>query len=84
MSSRRLASVAVVTAVLSVVLWWLSRDVITVAPPEVDPPAGGDLERVHTNTALLLAAVVTAGLTMLLTTLAALRRIPRSGPLPEV
>ena len=77
MSSRRLAVAAVVTAVLAVLLWWLSRDIMVVAPPVVDPPVDGSIERVRTDTRLLLVATVMAGLTMVLTTLAVLRRTPR-------
>lgn len=79
MSSRRLAVAAVVTAALAVLLWWLSRDVVSVLPPEVDPPVEGPIERVRTDTRLLFAATVLAGLTMVLATLAVLRRSPRRG-----
>ena len=79
MSSRRLAVAAVATAVLAVVLWWLSRDVMSVAPPVVDPPVEGSLDRVVTDTRLLLAAAVMAGLTLVFTTHAVLRRTPRRG-----
>ncbi|UVE96519.1 hypothetical protein [Dietzia sp. B32] len=76
MSSRRLAVAAVATAVLAVALWWLSRDVVAVAPPIVDPPVEGSLDRLRTDTRLLLAAAVAAGMAMVLTTLAILRRTP--------
>ncbi|WP_314038433.1 hypothetical protein [Dietzia sp. CH92] len=79
MSSRRLAVAAVVTAALAVLLWWLSRDVVTVLPPVVDPLVEGTIERVRTDTRLLLGATASAGLAMVLTTLAVLRRSPRHG-----
>ncbi|AVM63533.1 hypothetical protein M3B38_04010 [Dietzia cinnamea] len=79
MSSRRLAVAAVVTAALAVLLWWLSRDVVSVPPPVVDPPVEGAIERVRTDTRLLFAATVLAGLTMVLATLSTLRRSPRRG-----
>nr|WP_241724419.1 hypothetical protein [Dietzia sp. E1] len=60
-------------------MWWLSRDVVSVLPPVVDPPVEGPIERVLTDTRLLLAATVLAGLTLVLTTLAILRRSPRRG-----
>ena len=69
----------VVTAALAVLLWWLSRDVVSVLPPVVDPPVEGPIERVRTDTRLLFAATVLAGLTLVLTTLAILRRSPRRG-----
>lgn len=79
MSSRRLVVAAVATAVLAVVLWWLSRGVVAVAPPVVDPPVEGTIERSPTDTRLLLSATVMAGLTMLLATLALLRGTPVRG-----
>ncbi|AWH92979.1 hypothetical protein [Dietzia lutea] len=79
MSSRRLAVASVVTAALAVLLWWLSRDVVFVQPPVVDPPVEGSIERVRTDTRLLFAATVLAGLTMVLATLAMLRGSPRRG-----
>ena len=72
MSARRHAILAVVAAVLAVVLWWLSRDVVTIPAPQVDPPVEGLIERTATTTWLLLCATVSAGLAMVLTTLAIL------------
>ena len=77
MSSRHLAVAAVTCAVLAVVLWWLARDIVAGAPPVIDPPVEGSIERIRTDTRLLLAATVMGGLTMVLTTLAVLRRAPR-------
>ena len=42
MTARRHAVLAVTAAVLAVMLWWLSRDLVAVRPPEVDPPVDGD------------------------------------------
>lgn len=77
MTARRHAILAVLAAVLAVVLWWLSRDVVVVAPPPVDPPVEGPIEQSHTKTWLLLAATVSAGLAMVLATLAILSGRPR-------
>ena len=94
MSSRRLAVAAVVTAALAVLLFlvglalgavpvrlgrWLAQGVVSVLPPVVDPPVEGPIERVRTDTRLLFAATVLAGLTMVLATLSTLRRSPRRG-----
>lgn len=79
MNSRRLGVAAVACAVLAVVLWWFARDIVTGAPPVIDPPVEGSIERIHTDPRLLLAATVLAGLTMVLTTLAVLGRAPRVG-----
>ncbi|WP_440220218.1 hypothetical protein [Dietzia sp. MNB45] len=78
MNSRRFGVAAVACAVLAVVLWWFARDIVTGAPPVIDPPVEGSIERIHTDPRLLLAATVLAGLTMVLTTLAVLRRAPRA------
>lgn len=77
MTARRHAILAVLAAVLAVVLWWLSRDVVVVAPPPVDPPVEGLIERTRTTTWLLLSATVSAGLAMVLATLAILSGRPR-------
>lgn len=77
MTARRHAILAVVAAVLAVVLWWLSRDMVAVAPPAVDPPVEGLIERTRTTTWLLLSATVSAGLAMVLGTLAILSGGPR-------
>nr|WP_187700253.1 MULTISPECIES: hypothetical protein [Dietzia] len=58
-------------------MWWFARDIVTGAPPVIDPPVEGSIERIYTDPRLLLAATVLAGLTMVLTTLAVLRRAPR-------
>nr|WP_187353693.1 hypothetical protein [Dietzia kunjamensis] len=58
-------------------MWWFARDIVTGAPPVIDPPVEDSIERIHTDPRLLLAATVLAGLTMVLTTLAVLRRAPR-------
>lgn len=80
MSARRHAILAAVAAVLAVVLWWLSRDVVAVPAPQVDPPVDGLIERTLTTTWLLLSATVSAGLAMVLTTLAILEgRTRRDG-----
>lgn len=72
MKAGRLTIAAAVTGVLAAVLWWLSRDVVTVLPPVGDPPVEGVIARIQTDTRLLLAATFLAGATMVLATLAAL------------
>lgn len=75
----RLALAAVVMWVLSVLLWWLSRDVVAVLPPTLDPPVEGLVERTATEPGLLLLATIAAGVAMVLTTLS----IYRAPPPPE-
>lgn len=72
MSARRQAVLAAATAVLAVVLWWLSRDLVAVQPPEMDPPLEGTLLRTYSDPWLLLAATLAAGVSMVLATLAIL------------
>lgn len=74
MSARRHAVLAVTAAVLAVVLWWLSRDLVAVRPPQVDPPVDGVILRTYTEPWLLLAATLSAGVAMVSTTLALLTR----------
>lgn len=78
MSVRRPAMVAVVSAVLAVLLWWLARDVVAIQapvvdPPAVDPPVDGLVELTSTDPWLLLVATLAAGTAMVSTTLALLR-----------
>lgn len=73
MTARRQAVGAVLAAVLAVVLWWLSRGTVEVLPPAVDPPVEGMVQRGVTTTWLLLSATVTAGVAMVLATLALVR-----------
>ncbi|WP_216693036.1 hypothetical protein [Dietzia psychralcaliphila] len=80
MTARRHAVLAVAAAVLAVVLWWLSRDLVAVRPPVVDPPVEGVILRTYTEPWLLLAATLSAGLAMVSTTLAVLGRRSRQGP----
>lgn len=80
MSARRHAVLAVTAAVLAVVLWWLSRDLVAVRPPVVDPPVEGVILRTYTEPWLLLAATLSAALAMVSTTLAVLGRRSRQGP----
>ncbi|MFN3602119.1 MAG: hypothetical protein ACK4UY_12100 [Dietzia sp.] len=77
MTPRRHAVLAVTAAVLAVVLWWLSRDLVAVRPPEVDPPVDGVILRTYTEPWLLLAATLSAGVAMVSTTLAVVGRHPR-------
>ena len=78
MTVRHHAVLAGVAAVLAVVLWWLARDVVSVLPPEVDPPVEGAITRIHTDRWLLLAATVSAGISMV----AATRALVDGGPRP--
>ena len=78
MSARRHAAVAVVAAVLAVVLWWVSRDVVVVEPPVLDPPVEGMIEVVLARPWPLLAATVLAAVAMVSATLAVLRGAARS------
>ncbi|MEH6820712.1 MAG: hypothetical protein V7706_12280 [Dietzia psychralcaliphila] len=80
MTARRHAVLAVAAAVLAVVLWWLSRDLVAVRPPVVDPPVEGVILRTYTEPWLLLAATLSAALAMVSTTLAVLGRRSRQGP----
>lgn len=73
MSVRRPAAVATFAVVLAVLLWWLARDVVMVAPPDVDAPVDGLVERTSTDPWLLLAAALAAGVAVVSTTLALLR-----------
>lgn len=77
MTARRLAVLAAAAAILAVVLWWLSRDLVAVQPPVVDPPVDGPILRTYSEPWLLLAAALTAGVAMVAATLALLRRSPR-------
>ncbi|MBB1053719.1 hypothetical protein [Dietzia sp. B44] len=74
MTARRHAVIAVTAALLAVVLWWLSRDLVAVRPPEVDPPVDGVILRTYTEPWLLLAATLSAGIAMVSATLAVLAR----------
>lgn len=76
MTARRHAILAAVAVVLAVLLWWLSRDVVAVPAPPVDPPVEGLIERTRTTTWLLLSATVSAGLAMVFATLAILNTRP--------
>lgn len=73
MTARRHAVLAVLAVVLAVVLWWLSRDLVAVEPPVVDPPANGPILRTVSNPWLLLAAAAATGVAMVSATLAFLR-----------
>ncbi|WP_241726083.1 hypothetical protein, partial [Dietzia sp. DQ12-76] len=73
-TARRHAALAVLAAALAVVLWWLSRDLVAVRPPVVDPPVEGVIMRTYTEPWLLLAATLSAALSMVSTTLAVLGR----------
>lgn len=73
MTARRYAVLAVAAAVLAAVLWWLSRDLVAVEPPAVDPPARGPIVRTYSDPWLLLAATVAAAVAMVAATLAILR-----------
>ena len=78
MSARRHAALAVVAAVLAVALWWVSREVVVVEPPELDPPVQGAIELVLARPWPLLAATVLAAVAMVSATLAVLRGAARS------
>ena len=78
MSARRHAALAVVAAVLAVALWWVSREVVVVEPPELDPPVQGTIELVLARPWPLLAATVLAAVAMVSATLAVLRGTARS------
>lgn len=80
MTARRHAVLAAAAAILAVLLWWLSRDLVSVQPPTVDPPVDGPILRTYTEPWLLLAATLSAGVAMVSTTLALLRRDPRPAP----
>ena len=73
MTARRYAVLAAVAGVLAVVLWWLSRDLVAVEPPVVDPPVRGPILRTYSDPRLLLAATMAAGVAMVSATLAFLR-----------
>lgn len=77
MTPRRHAILSVLAAGLAVLLWWLSRDVVAVPAPPVDPPVEGLIERTRTTTWLLLSATVSAGVAMVLATQAILKASPR-------
>lgn len=77
MTARRHAILSALAAVLAVLLWWLSRDVVAVPAPSVDPPVEGLIERTQTTTWLLLAATFSAGVAMVLATQAILKASPR-------
>ncbi|MDV8001532.1 hypothetical protein [Rhodococcus sp. IEGM 1408] len=73
MTARRYAVLAVAAAVLAAVLWWLSRDLVPVEAPAVDPPARSPILRTYSDPWLLLAATVSAGVAIVSATLAVLR-----------
>lgn len=73
MTTRRHAALSALAAVLAVVLWWLSRDLVAVEPPVVDPPADGPILRSEFDPWLLLAAAAATGVAMVSATLAFLR-----------
>lgn len=72
MNARRFGLAAVVAWALAALLWWLSRDVVAVLPPDLEPPVDGPVQRITTEPGLLLLATLAAGTAMLLTTLAAI------------
>lgn len=76
MTARRHAVGAMLAAVVAIVLWWLSRGTVEVLPPAVDPPVEGTVQRTVTTTWLLLSATVSAGIAMVLATLALVRGRP--------
>lgn len=76
MTARRHTVAAALIAVLAAVLWWLSRGTVEVHPPAVEPPVEGDVRRTVTTTWLLLSATVSAGIAMVLATLAIVRDRP--------
>lgn len=78
MTARRHALLAAAATILAVVLWWLSRDLVAVQAPTVDPPVDGLILRTYTEPWLLLAATLSAGVAMVSATPALLRRSPRS------
>lgn len=77
MNVLRLSLAAVASGFLAVALWWLSRDGVMVLPPVTEPPVEGMIERVRSTTWLLLAATASAGVAMVLGTLAALAALRR-------
>lgn len=76
-TGRRLALAAALSWGLAAALWWLSRDVVAVLPPTLDPPVEGLVDRTATEPGLLLLATIAAGVAMVMTTLTIHRADPR-------